>query len=140
MHRILELIEKHSDITPAEIAVMLDMPETDVKNAIAQFEREGIIVGKKTVINWNKTDREYVTAFIELKVTPQQDKGFDQIAEAFYQYDQVRSVYLMSGAFDLALRPGGRYTADSGADRRKTGHDTPGSGGAGSGCFVETTK
>jgi DNA-binding Lrp family transcriptional regulator len=108
MHRILELIEKHSDITPGEIAVMLDMPETDVKNAIAQFEREGIIVGRKTVINWNKTDREYVTAFIELKVTPQQDKGFDQIAEAFYQYDQVRSVYLMSGAFDLALIIEGR--------------------------------
>jgi DNA-binding Lrp family transcriptional regulator len=77
MHRILELIEKHSDIPPGEIAVMLDMPEKEVKDAIAQFEKEGIIVGKKTVINWNKTDREYVTAFIELKVTPQQDKGFD---------------------------------------------------------------
>ncbi len=103
MHRILELIEKHSDITNEEISVMLGMDINEVAAAVEQFKREGVIVGKKTVINWRKTDREFVTALIELKVTPQQGQGFDRIAERFYQYEQVRSVYLMSGAFDIAL-------------------------------------
>lgn len=108
MHRILELMEKHSDLTEEEIAVMLGTDTSEVAAAIEQFKKEGVIVGKKTVINWHKTDRDFVTAFIELKVTPQQGKGFDQIAERFYQYDQVKSVYLMSGAYDLALTVEGK--------------------------------
>ncbi len=103
MHRILELIEKHSDITDDEIAIMLGLDKESVSAAVEQFKKEGVIVGKKTVINWHKTERDFVTAFIELKVTPQQGKGFDEIAETLYQYEQVRSVYLMSGAYDLAL-------------------------------------
>ena len=101
--KILELMEKHSDLTEEEIAVILGENKEAVENEIAQMKKDGVIVGKKTVVNWHKTDRSLVTALIEVKVTPQQGKGFDQIAERFYQYEQVRSVYLMSGAYDLAL-------------------------------------
>lgn len=103
MHRILEILEEHSDMTNEEIAVMLGYKTEEVEAAVEQFKKEGVIIGKKTVINWHKTERDFVTAFIELKVTPQQGKGFDEIAETLYQYEQVRSVYLMSGAYDLAL-------------------------------------
>ena len=82
---------------------MLDLDEREVAAAIAQYKKEGVIVGTKTMINWQKTTREFVTAYIELKVTPQFGKGFDQIAERFYQYEQVKSVFLMSGSYDLAL-------------------------------------
>ena len=103
MNRILELLEKNSTLTVADIAVMLDKSEEEISAAIEQFKKEGIILGNKMLINWQKTTREYVTAFIELKVTPQFGKGFDKIAERFYQYEQVKSVYLMSGAYDIAL-------------------------------------
>ncbi len=103
MHRILDLLEKNSDLTPNDIAVMIDSTPEEVEEAIKQFIKEGVIIGKKTIINWQKTSKEFVTAFIEVKVTPQFGKGFDQIAERFYQYEQVKSVYLMSGAYDLAL-------------------------------------
>ena len=67
------------------------------------LEREGIILGYKALIDWDKTDKEYVTALIELKVMPQRDKGFDTVAERISTYPQVKSVFLMSGGFDLAL-------------------------------------
>ena len=103
MNRILELLEKNSTLTVADIAVMLDKSEEEISAAIEQFKKDGIILGSKMLVNWQKTTREYVTAFIELKVTPQFGKGFDQIAERFYQYEQVKTVYLMSGAYDIAL-------------------------------------
>ena len=103
MHRILELLDKDSNLTEKDIAVMLDLDEREVAAAIAQYKKEGVIVGTKTMINWQKTTREFVTAYIELKVTPQFGKGFDQIAERFYQYEPVKSGFLMSGSYDLAL-------------------------------------
>jgi len=103
MHRILEILEKNNGLTSEQIAVMLNLEATDVQAAIDQFIEEGVIIGKKTVINWQKTKRDMVTAFIELRVTPHVGKGFDQIAERIYNYEQVKSVYLMSGSFDLAL-------------------------------------
>ncbi len=108
MYEILDLLEKNSDLTAEEIAVMTDSKKEDIEKAIAAYKEAGIIVGSKIVINWHKTDRDFVTAFIEVKVTPQQGKGFDQIAENFYQYEQVKSVYLMSGTYDLALIIEGR--------------------------------
>ena len=93
MNRILELLEKNSTLTVADIAVMLDKSEEEISAAIEQFKKDGIILGSKMLVNWQKTTREYVTAFIELKVTPQFGKGFDQIAERFYQYEQVKTVY-----------------------------------------------
>ncbi len=104
MYEILELLDKDSNLTPHDIAIMLNMDEASVQKEIDAYEKTGVIVGKKVMINWQKTSREFVTALIEVKVTPQFGKGFDQIAERFYQYDQVKSVYLMSGSYDLALQ------------------------------------
>lgn len=104
MVEILELLDKNSQLSPQDIAVMLGIDEETVRREIEAYEKTGVIVGKKVMINWQKTSREFVTAMIEVKVTPQFGKGFDQIAERFYQYDQVKSVYLMSGSYDLALQ------------------------------------
>lgn len=101
--KILEIVSKDEELTNAQIAAMLGLSEQQVADVIKGFEEEGIIVGRHTMINWDKTSREVVTAFIELKVTPQFGEGFDRIAERVYQYDHVKSVYLMSGTFDIAL-------------------------------------
>ncbi len=104
MYEILELLDKDSNLTSHDIAIMLNTDEASVQKEIDAYVKTGVIVGKKVMINWQKTSREFVTAMIEVKVTPQFGKGFDQIAERFYQYDQVKSVYLMSGSYDLALQ------------------------------------
>ena len=79
-----------------------------VETRIDKYEEDGTIVGYKTLVDWEKTDREYVSAIIELKVAPQRDRGFDRIAEKIYNYPEVKSVYLMSGAYDLMLVIEGR--------------------------------
>ena len=112
MHRILDILENNADLTPAEIAVMINSTEQEVAEAITKYKEEGIILGKKTVINWQKTDKEFVTAIIELRVSPQFGKGFDEIAERLYQYDNVKDVFLMSGAYDLSLTVEGRTLTD----------------------------
>ncbi len=103
MEQILELLEKDCRITAEKIAVMLDKEPEAVADAIRTYEEKNIILGYKTLINWEKTMKEYVTAFIELKVTPQFGEGFDKIAKKIYQHECVKSVYLMSGGFDLAV-------------------------------------
>ena len=75
----------------------------DVKSSIAKLEAEGVILGYKALIDWDKTDREYVDAVIELKISPQRDRGFDRFAEKIYNYPEVQSVHLMSGGYDLML-------------------------------------
>ena len=86
-----------------ELAVMLSKEEGDIKAMIEELEREGVILGKKTVIDWDKTDREYVNALIEVKVMPQRDDGFDKIAEKIYNYPEIKALYLMSGGFDFTV-------------------------------------
>lgn len=108
MEQILEILEKDSRITPQQIAVMLDKDPAAVAAAIQSYEKDKTIVGYKTLVNWEKTLKESVTAFIELKVTPQFGEGFDKIAKKIYQHDCVKSVYLMSGGFDLAVTIEGR--------------------------------
>lgn len=103
MEQILEILERDCKISPEQIAVMLDKAPQEVAAAIKSFEKDNIILGYKTLINWEKTMKEYVSAFIELKVTPQLGEGFDKIAKKIYQHDCVQSVYLMSGGFDLAV-------------------------------------
>ena len=100
---ILKLIEKNSRLAIHDLAVMLDVAETEVANEIADMEKEHIICGYHTLINWDNTSEEKVTALIEVKVTPQRGMGFDKIAERIYQYNEVNAVYLMSGAFDFAV-------------------------------------
>ena len=100
---ILELLEKDARLTPREIAVMLEKEEGDIKRMVSEMEKEGIVLGYRTIIDWDKTDKEYVSALIELKITPQRDRGFDRVAEKIYNYPEVESLYLMSGGFDLAV-------------------------------------
>lgn len=108
MNEVLNLIENDARLTSEQIAVMLGKETGDVKNIIEKCERDGIILGYRALIDWDKTDREYVTAFIEIKITPQRDRGFDRIAERIYKYPEVQSLYLMSGGYDLACIIEGR--------------------------------
>lgn len=103
MQKILKILEQNSHLSPQEIAVMLGREVTDVKAQIEKMEEEGIIVGYQTLVDWDKAETERVTAFIELRVTPQRGEGFDKIAERIYQYEQVKTVWLMSGSFDIGL-------------------------------------
>ena len=100
---LLSIIEKNSRIGINELAILLGKEEIDVANEIAKLESEGIICGYHTLINWDKTSLDKVTALIEVKVTPQRGQGFDSIAERIYNYPEVRAVYLISGGFDLLV-------------------------------------
>ena len=100
--KILNMLEKNSRIDLKDMAVMLGMTEVEVANEIADMEKEHVICGY-TLINWDKTSEEKVTALIEVKVTPQRGLGFDSIAERIYKYDEITSVYLMSGGFDFTV-------------------------------------
>ena len=108
MDKLLKILEDNATLTPAELAVMMNKEEGDIRALIQKYESEGVIVGYKTLVDWDKTDREYVTAMIEVKMTPQRDRGFDRIAEKIYNYPEVQSVYLMAGSFDLCLIIEGR--------------------------------
>ena len=103
MDKILAMLENDAKLTPEQLAVMLNKETGDIKRTIKKYEEDGVILGYQALVDWDKTDREYVTAFIEVKITPQRDLGFDKAAEKIYSYPEVKSVYLMSGGFDLAL-------------------------------------
>ena len=102
-NELLSIIEKNSRIGLKELAVRLGKEEIDVANELQKLEEEGVICGYHTLINWEKTDIEKVTALIEVKVTPQRGRGFDRIAARIYNYPEVRDVYLISGGFDLLV-------------------------------------
>jgi DNA-binding Lrp family transcriptional regulator len=110
--RILSIIEKNSRIGVKELAVLLGMEEIDVANDLASMQDDGIICGYHTMIDWDKTDVEKVTALIEVRVTPQRGKGFDEIAERIYKYPEVNSVYLISGGYDLMVTLEGKSLKD----------------------------
>ena len=101
--KILAVIEKNSRIDIRDLAILLGESEIAVANEIAEMEREHIICGYHTLINWENTSEEKVIALIEVKVTPQRGMGFDKIAERIYQYSEVNAVYLMSGAYDFTV-------------------------------------
>ena len=100
---LLAIIEKNSRIDLKELAVILGVEEADVLQELEQLEKEGIICGYHTLINWEKTSIEKVNALIEVRVTPQRGQGFDTIAERIYKYPEVNSVYLISGGYDLLV-------------------------------------
>lgn len=101
--QILAIIEKNSRISVKELAVILGAEEIDVANELKALEEEGIICGYHTMIDWEKTDNEKVTALIEVRITPQRGQGFDKLAERIYKYPEVNSVYLISGGYDLLV-------------------------------------
>lgn len=101
--QILSIVEKSSRIGVEELAVRLGADEIQVANELKAMEDEGIICGYHTMIDWEKTSIEKVTALIEVRITPQRGQGFDNIAERIYKYPEVTSVYLISGGFDLLI-------------------------------------
>ena len=101
--KILTVIEKNSKIDLKELAIILGEDEIDVANEIKSMEEDGTICGYHTLIDWDKTSIEKVSALIEVRVTPQRGQGFDNIAERIYKYPEVNSVYLMSGGYDLLV-------------------------------------
>jgi DNA-binding Lrp family transcriptional regulator len=101
--KILRNLEANSRIDLNELAIMLGVSQAEVANQIADMEKEHIICGYTTLINWDNTDKEIVTALIEVKVTPQRGIGFDSIAERIARFPEVTSVYLMSGGFDFMV-------------------------------------
>ena len=106
--KLLRLLEEDCAHTPEQLASMADMTVEEVKAEIKRYEEEKIVLGYQAIVDWDRTERESVTALIEVKVTPQRGAGFDRVAERIYQYDEVESVYLMSGAFDLTVIISGR--------------------------------
>ncbi len=103
MNELLKLLENDARLTPDQLALMLGKETGDIRTMIEGAEKDGVILGYHTLIDWDKTNREYVCALIELKVTPQRDHGYDHVAELIYNYPEVESLYLMSGSFDLAV-------------------------------------
>ena len=109
MKDLLQLLEDDCTLTHAQLAAMTGMAEDEVAAAVAQYEKDRVILGYKTIIDWDRTHREAVTAMIEVSVTPQRGEGFDRIAQRIYQYDEVESLYLMSGgSYDLTVVISGR--------------------------------
>ena len=111
--QILTFLEKNSRIDLKELAVILGSDEVSVANEISRMEQEKVICGYHTLIDWDRAGSDKVTALIEVRVTPQRGQGFDSIAERIYNYPEVKSVYLISGAYDLMVilegRPSGRF-------------------------------
>ncbi len=102
-NEILRMLENNSKIDLHDLAIMLGTDETMVLQEIEKMEQEGVICGYPTLINWDKTDTEKVTALIEVKVVPQRGQGFEKLAERISNYPEVKSIYLMSGAFDFVV-------------------------------------
>ena len=111
--KILDLLTENARLTNAQLAVMLNISEDAVKKEIATLEKSGVIRGYKPLINWEKVGGDRATALIELKVMPKKDTGFDTIAHQIMAFEEVESVYLMSGgAFDLAVMVHGKTIQD----------------------------
>lgn len=108
MDELLEILERNSRFTAEEIALMLNKSADEIREAIKKLEDDSVIAGYNTLINWDKTDKESVSALIEVKVTPQRGEGFDKVAERIYRYPEVKACYLMSGGFDLTVIIEGR--------------------------------
>ena len=101
--KLLKLLSKNARYTVDELAVMTGLSEDEIKSQVAEMEKEGLIRGYKAVIDWERLDSAMVSAIIELKVEPQPDVGFEQIAEDVKKYSEVETVYLMSGGYDLCV-------------------------------------
>ena len=110
--QLLKLLENNSRLTNAELAIMLDVTQEQIHDEVASLEKEHIICGYHTLINWDKVTDEKVTALIEVKVAPQRGMGFDSIAERIYKYDEVHAVYLISGDFDFMVILEGKTMKD----------------------------
>lgn len=112
MDKLLQLLDTNARITTEQMAVMLGLSTAEVEERLATLEKAGVVRGYKALIDWDKTDREYVTAFIDLQIAPSKDRGFDGVAETIMAFDEVESVTLMSGGYDLSVKITGRTFKD----------------------------
>lgn len=103
MNQLLELLQDNARLSIRQIAVMLGETEEAVQKAIEDYEKKGVIKGYHALVNWEKTAENHATALIELRITPKKDTGFDEIANRVVGFQEVQSVYLMSGGYDLAV-------------------------------------
>ena len=101
--KILKNLARNARLSSKDLAAMLDSSPEEIKAMIAEMEEQGIICGYPTLINWDKTGDERVTAVIEVKTAPERGRGFVKIAARIYQFDEVKDVYLMSGNFDFTV-------------------------------------
>jgi DNA-binding Lrp family transcriptional regulator len=101
--KLIELLHDDAFLTSEKIALMLGKNEEEIKQAIKELENDGIIMGYGAIINTEKLNEDKVSALIEVKITPQRDCGFDSIAKNIYSFPEVKSCYLMSGAYDLMV-------------------------------------
>ncbi len=108
MENLLRLLEGDCTLSKKQLAAMVGTSTERVEEIIRDYEKNNVILGYKAVIDWDATDRQDVTALIEVKVEPQRDDGFDRVAERIYQYEEVESCYLMSGDFDMTVIISGR--------------------------------
>lgn len=106
--KVLDLLKEDARRDAELIATMLDVSVDEVKQAITELENDHVIVKYATVVNWSKIDDQKVTALIEVQITPERGRGFEGIAERIYLYPEVKSVYLMSGAYDLCVEVEGK--------------------------------
>ncbi len=111
-YEILKLLTRNARYTDDDIAAMLGITEAEVKNYIKELENDGFIKGYKAVVDWEKLDDAYVSAIIELNVVPKAGLGFEEVAEKIMKYEQVESVYLMSGVYDLNVVVKGKTLRD----------------------------
>lgn len=112
-NQILNILKEDARTTTLEISQMTGESVAEIEKAVAEMEKKGIIVKYTTIVNDEKTDKEYVEALIEVKVSPVREKGFDEIAQYIYRFEEVKSVYLMSGAYDLAVFVEGKTLRDT---------------------------
>lgn len=110
--RILSVLEGDACVEPEQVATMLGLDADFVREEIARLERERVIVKRKTLVNWEKAGEEFIWALIEVRVSPQRDVGFDAIADRIARFPEARSVYLVSGTYDLAVQVVGRTMKD----------------------------
>lgn len=108
MKQIFEVLEKDARLTPKQISQMTGLAPEKIEKTIKKAEKDNIILRYKTIIDWTKLGEEQVLALIEVKVTPQRNVGFDSIAKRIYKFPQARSVYLVSGTYDLAVFVSGK--------------------------------
>ena len=112
MDKLLQVLDTNARLSAEQIAVMLGVSAAEVEARLDALEKAGVVRGYKALIDWDKTDREYVTAYIDLQIAPSKDRGFDGVAEAIMAFDEVESVTLMSGGYDLSVKITGRTFKD----------------------------
>ena len=112
MDQLLNLLDENARLSVKQLAAMLDRTENEIEDEIEAYEKAGVIRGYKALINWEKVDKNKASALIELRVSPKRERGFDEIAGKIMQFEEVESVYLMSGGYDLAVKVHGRSMQD----------------------------